>query len=55
MIVKRLIVEEDAQGSVEYILVSALMVLALTGILAAWKTPIAKYLNRIAQVIVKTR
>ncbi|MCD4813286.1 hypothetical protein K8S19_06295 [bacterium] len=55
MIIKRLIIEEDAQAMTEYILVTAAIVLALTGVLAAWKLPIAKYLNKMAQVLVKTR
>ncbi len=47
--------DESGQAAAEYILVFAAIALALAGLLAAWKLPLAKYLTAIAQAIAKPR
>jgi hypothetical protein len=45
----------SGQAMTEYLLVFALVVLVAVAALVAWQQPIAHYLDRIAQVLVKTR
>ncbi|MCK5241800.1 hypothetical protein KAR34_05040 [bacterium] len=54
-IIKKLLNDESGQGLTEYILVTAVMAMAIAGVMAAWKLPLAKYLNKIVQAIAKTR
>ena len=53
--IMRIMKEESGQAMTEYILVYATIALAIVGVVAAWKLPLAKYLNAIAQAIAKTR
>ncbi len=54
-LIKRILEEESGQAITEYLLVYAAIALAVAGVVAAWKLPLAKYLNAIVQAIVKTR
>ena len=54
-IIKKLLHEESGQGMTEYILVTAIMAMVLTGMMAVWKLPLAKYMNAIIQALAKTR
>jgi Flp pilus assembly pilin Flp len=53
--IKKFLYDESGQGMTEYILVTAIMAMVIAGVMAAWKLPLAKYLNSIAQAIAKTR
>jgi len=46
---------EHGQGVTEYLLVFALVALIFVAVLGVWKSPLAHYLNRIAQAVAATR
>jgi len=51
----RIIRDEFGQAMTEYILVVALVALAFAASLEMWKSPLAKYLDRLVQTIAQTR
>ncbi len=45
----------SGQAMTEYLLVFALIAIAVAASIAAWNLPIARYLDHIAQILAKTR
>ncbi|MBN1595622.1 hypothetical protein JW933_06830 [candidate division FCPU426 bacterium] len=52
---KKIIGDECAQAAAEYVLISAVLAAAMAGALAAWKSILATYLDRISGELAKTR